>query len=197
MDAINEMTTSARIRELASQGLETAEIARQLGIRYQHVYNVLKASRTSPTPTVKHKRVAPSTTTKPPLPLSVLTEGGFAFAGRWMFSPTEELVVDVPLPKEVGVYTFVKHGFALYVGVATMGISKRLYFYGRPGISQRTSKRLNALIKGELLASGSIDIYVAIPPDLEWNGLPIHGSAGLELGLIKKYALPWNMRSAG
>ncbi len=41
-----------------------------------------------------------------------------------------------------------------------------------------------------------IDIYAAIPPGLEWNGLPIHGSAGLELGLIKKYALPWNMRSA-
>lgn len=67
--------------------------------------------------------------------------------------------------------------------------------YGRPGISQRTSKRLNALIKGELLVSGSIDIYVAIPHDLDWNGLPVHSSAGL--GLIKKYALPWNMRSAG
>jgi hypothetical protein len=36
-----------------------------------------------------------------------------------------------------------------------------------------------------------------MPADLEWRGLPIHGSAGLELGLIKKYALPWNMRSAG
>ncbi|MGO7529031.1 GIY-YIG nuclease family protein [Rhizobium leguminosarum] len=197
MDAIHEMTTSARIRALALDGMATAEIARQLGIRYQHAYKVLKAGDLSPTPMVRQKRVAPSPTTKPPLPLSVLTEGGFAPAGRWMFSPTEELIVDIPLPKWVGVYAFVKDGYALYVGVATMGISKRLYFYGRPGISQRTSKRLNGLIKGELLASGSIDIYVAIPPDLEWNGLPIHGSAGLELGLIKKYALPWNMRSAG
>jgi hypothetical protein len=32
---------------------------------------------------------------------------------------------------------------------------------------------------------------------LEWNGLPVHGSARLELGLIKRYALPWNMRNAG
>ncbi|WP_429819241.1 GIY-YIG nuclease family protein [Ensifer sp. B1-9] len=132
------------------------------------------------------------------MPLSVLIEGGFVPAGRWMFSPTEELIVDVPLPKEVGVYAFVKDAIAVYVGVATMGIAKRLYFYGRPGITQRTSQRLNALIKNELLAAGaSIEIYVAIPPDLEWNGLPVHGSAGLELGLIKKYALPWNMRSAG
>lgn len=92
-------------------------------------------------------------------------------------------------------YAFVKDGIAFDVGVATMGIV--LYFYGRPGISQQTSKRLNALIKNELLASRSIEIYVVIPPDLEWNGLPIHGSAGLELGLIKKYALPWNMRNAG
>jgi hypothetical protein len=42
-----------------------------------------------------------------------------------------------------------------------------------------------------------IDIYTAGPSDLEWNGLPVHASAGLELGLIKKYALPWNMRNAG
>ncbi|UFX07680.1 hypothetical protein [Sinorhizobium meliloti] len=196
MDARNE-TTSAQIRALASEGMPTAEIARQLGIRYQHAYNVLKAGRISPAPTVREKRVTPSASAKPPLPLSALADGGFTPAGRWLFSPAEELIVDVPLPKEVGVYAFVKDGFALYVGVATMGIAKRLYFYGKPGISQRTSKRLNALIKSELLASCSIEIYVAIPPDLEWNGLPIHGSAGLELGLIKKYALPWNMRSAG
>jgi hypothetical protein len=42
-----------------------------------------------------------------------------------------------------------------------------------------------------------IDIYTATPADLEWKGLPIHGSAGLEFGLIKKFALPWNVRSAG
>ena len=35
-----------------------------------------------------------------------------------------------------------------------------------------------------------------MPTDSEWNGLPIHASAGLELGLIKKYTLPWNMRSS-
>ncbi|TLX03680.1 GIY-YIG nuclease family protein [Rhizobium sp. MHM7A] len=198
MDAVNEMTTSARIRALALEGMETAEIARQLGIRYQHAYNVLKASGGSPTPTIKEKRAATTRSPKPPLPLSVLTDGGFLPAGRWMISATNELIVENPLPKEVGVYAFVKDGVALYVGVATMGIAKRLYFYGRPGITQRTSQRLNALIKNELSAAdASIEIYVAIPPDLEWNGLPVHGSAGLELGLIKKYALPWNMRSAG
>jgi hypothetical protein len=100
-------------------------------------------------------------------------------------------VLDRPLPKCVGVYAFAKDGIVLYVGVATMGLAKRLYFYGKPGVSQR-----KGIIKNELLTVPAIDIYIAVPSDLEWNGLPVHGSAGLELGLIKKYALPWNMRSA-
>ena len=60
-----------------------------------------------------------------------------------------------------------------------------------------TSIRLNATIKEELRAGDVIEIYTASPDDLEWNGLPVHASAGLELGLIKKYSLPWNKRSAG
>lgn len=37
------MSVSEKIRALARDGLSTTEIARQLGIRYQHAYNVLKA----------------------------------------------------------------------------------------------------------------------------------------------------------
>ncbi len=37
------MSVSEDIRALARDGLCTAEIARRLGIRYQHAYNVLKA----------------------------------------------------------------------------------------------------------------------------------------------------------
>lgn len=192
------MTISSQIRALAAEGLVTADIARRLGIRYQHAYKVLTSgNRPSVSAVPREKRPAAPRPVKPPLPVSVLTDGGFVFAGLWMLSPAGELVADLPLPKEVGVYAFVKDGVALYVGVATMGISKRLYFYGRPGISQRTSQRLNKTLKAELADAASIEIYVAVPPDLEWNGLPVHGSAGLELGLIKKYALPWNMRSAG
>ncbi len=192
------MSVSEDIRALAREGVATAEIARRLGIRYQHAYNVLKAGGTLPAPSNGVSKAArPLPQQKPPLPVDTLIAGGFTLSGRWLLSATNDLVLDQALPKGVGVYAFVKDSFALYVGVATMGLAKRLYFYGKPGVSQHTSLRLNGIIKNELLTTPAIDIYIAEPPDLEWNGLPVHGSAGLELGLIKKYALPWNMRSAG
>lgn len=126
-----------------------------------------------------------------------LVTGGFTFSSRWILSEAGDLLLDRPLPKAIGVYGFARDGVALYVGVATMGLAKRLYFYAKPGVTQRTSQRLNGMIKSELQQMPFIDIYTVFPPDPEWNGLPIHGSAGLELGLIKKFALPWNMRSAG
>lgn len=46
----------------------------------------------------------------------------------------------------------------------------------------------------ELLGPDLIEVFVATRPALEWNGLSIHGSAGLELGLIKTYSLPWSKR---
>ncbi|SCX21028.1 hypothetical protein DSM25558_2829 [Agrobacterium sp. DSM 25558] len=193
-----ELTKADQIRALAADGLEVAEIARHLGIRYQHAYNVRKVGNRSASITdvaiinlpVATKRI------KPPLPLDTLIAGGFTLASRWLLSPDGDLVLDVPAPKAVGVYSFVRDGFAIYVGVATVGLHKRLYTYGKPGVSQRTNIRLNSFLKEELSQSRSIDIYVATPSDMEWNGLPVHGAAGLELGLINKYLLPWNMRSA-
>lgn len=133
---------------------------------------------------------------KPVLMVEDLIRGGFELSGQWILSDKGDLKLDRPLPAVVGVYAFAKAGVVVYVGVATMGLAKRLYFYGRPGVSQPTNQRLNKIIKKELL-TGSIEIYTAKPTDLEWQGLPVHGSAGLELGLIKKFALPWNMKSAG
>lgn len=75
-------------------------------------------------------------------------------------------------------YAFVIDGFAVYVGVAKVGIAKRLQFYAKPGRTQRTNIRLNQMIKTELAMRPPIDIYTAMPGGLEWNGLPVHGCAG-------------------
>ena len=43
-----------------------------------------------------------------------------------------------------------------------------------------------------MTAGAIVEIYVAMPPSLEWNGLPVVTAAGLEVGLIKQMQPPWN-----
>lgn len=185
-----EMAVSENVRLLAREGLSVSEIAQRLGIRYQHAYNVLRQSGQIK----RSAKIEPKA--KPALLVADIVRSGFTLAGRWRLNDDGQAFVDGQLPKPVGVYAFAKQEFVLYVGVATIGIAKRLYFYAHPGQSQRTNQRLNEIIRLELATAPHIDIYTASPPNLEWNGLPVHGSAGLELGLITKYALPWNKRSA-
>ncbi|MEW6689090.1 MAG: GIY-YIG nuclease family protein [Pseudomonadota bacterium] len=193
------MSKSDEIRSLANKGMSVADIARRLGIRYQHAYNVLRAGnkRTtlhSPISDTKGNAPVQHSGAKPALSADDLVRAGFEFSAKWILSTKGDLAIEGTLPKAVGVYAFLKKGIAVYVGVATMGLAKRIYFYRKPGATQRTSLRINRTLKRELLNVSFIEIYTATPSDLEWNGLPVHGSAGLELGLIKKYELEWNMR---
>jgi hypothetical protein len=191
------MTTSEQIRALAGQGLSTTEIARRLGIRYQQAYRVLRRAGSVPIqrPKRSRARAAPgSSQTKPPLTVEILTGGGFTHAGRWVLTDAGEIALERPITTAHGVYAFAIDETVRYVGVATRGLARRMRAYAKPGPRQLTSHRLNGLIKAEIVAGRCLDIYVATPGDLAWNGLPVHGSAGLELGLIKAYALPWNKR---
>lgn len=204
------MSKADRIRALADGTRTIAEIAREVGIRYQHVYHVLsrcglldkvkinqREATLDKTATVSVARVPRAKAVKPELSAETLMQAGFHRASGWRIDDAGALVLIDPLPKEVGVYAFAKAAIVVYVGVATMGLAKRIYFYGKPGVTQRTSLRLNSIIREELGNAGEIDILIAQPADMTWNGLPVHGSAGLELGLIKAYSLPWNMRSSG
>jgi hypothetical protein len=203
------VTKADQIRALANGALTVAEIAAAVGIRYQHTYHVLNRSRmldkvmintraaTPDKPSLpRAPRLSQMAQIKPELPAETLLEAGFRRVSGWRIDEADALVLTNALPKEVGVYAFVKAGVVMYIGVATMGLAKRIYFYGKPGVTQRTSLRLNATIREELGNSSEIDILIAQPGDMTWHGLPVHGSAGLELGLIKAYSLPWNMRSS-
>jgi hypothetical protein len=187
----SKLSKSAEIRRLADEGLPTADIARTLGIRYQHAYKVLKDAGKSAVRISK-----PPKQPKPSLSTTTLLACGFIVAAEWRLSEDRAIFLSAELPKCEGVYAFSMDGAVQYVGVATMGLAKRIYFYAKPGISQQTSWRLNGIIRELLLSGKSIQILYACPDHLEWNGLPVHGSAGLELGLIKTYSLPWNQRSA-
>jgi hypothetical protein len=133
--------------------------------------------------------------TRPALTVERLTAAGFVATAHWRLEGGQ-LRPDQPIPATRGVYAFCKDGVAYYVGVASMGLKKRLYFYGKPGQTQRTSLRLNALLRQELGMASVVRIYTATPPDLDWNGLPVNGSAGLEIGLIESFDLPWNIRGS-
>ena len=127
--------------------------------------------------------------------VSQLINAGFKETASWQLSTEGKLELPHNLPKTDGVYAFVMDQTVLYIGVATENLSKRLYFYSRPGKSQLTNIRINRLIRDQLEMNGTILIYTASPPDFDWNGLPVDGDAGLELGLIQKLSPAWNERS--
>ena len=188
------MTKSEQIRQLSKQGMTTSQIAKHLNIRYQHAYNVLKQSNLLKNKTISKTNTQPLS--KPSLKSIALIEAGFSHAGYWKKHGDSNIILSEKLPSHQGVYAFSLNGIVQYVGLATMGLSKRLYFYKKPGASQRTSIRLNKLIQKAVANSEVINVLIANPQDLDWRGLPVHGCAGIELGIIKKYDLPWNMRSS-
>lgn len=133
-------------------------------------------------------------TAKPILTKSYLLTCGFKLCASWRLSSGEVIEFDCRLPSERGVYAFCKDDIVQYVGVATKGLAKRLYFYTRPGPRQITNIRINAIIKSELAQGRKLEILAATPSSFDWNGLPVDGVVGLEAGLINRYSLPWNVR---
>jgi hypothetical protein len=128
------------------------------------------------------------------LPASELLDAGFHLCGTWELLPEGGIRVVGDIPKEPGVYAHVVDGVVMYVGVATMGLKKRVYFYAKPGSTQLTSVRVNDLVYKELAKKRKVELLVVVPGATEWNGLPVDLASGLEHGLIKKYLPPWNKR---
>lgn len=174
--------------------MATAEIARQLGIRYQFAYGVIARDGNVP---ARPRRSTGARPTKPTLHVDHLLSSGFELAACWVAGDDGRIALDRALPKLPGVYAFAIGGVVQYVGLASIGLAKRTYFYARPGATQRTSLRLNALLLEHQATGTVVEVYVAMPPDGTWNSLPVDFCAGLELGLIRTFDLPWNKRSAG
>ena len=184
-------TKSDHIRKLHGEGCSTSKIAAELGIRYQHAYNVIKRANMRPIGATSNMGRSHS---KPGLDEAKLLESGFRLLGGWMLDDDGNLALSVPVPTDPGVYAFIVDESVLYVGVATIGLRNRFYSYKRPGVSQRTSLRLNKAIKSLLRNSKTVEILIASPGREDWNGLPVNSAAGLELGLIQHFDLPWNQR---
>lgn len=122
-----------------------------------------------------------------------LLHAGFGEVGDWELKDGKIRIAG-DIPAKPGVYAHVVDGSIYYIGSATMGLKKRLYFYARPGRTQRTSIRINALIAEALAAGKKVSTIAAFPEDSAWNELPVCGVTGLEAGLVRKLCPPWNKR---
>lgn len=146
-------------------------------------------SKTPKTKKPKSKKRAESK----PIPAKSLLDAGFQKFGAWELRG-DRIALIGDIPAEPGVYAHVVDGAVYYIGSATMGLKKRLYFYGKPGKTQATSIRVNALIKDELAKGRTVELIAALPEPTSWNGLPVDRITGLETGLIKAHCPPWNKR---
>jgi hypothetical protein len=131
---------------------------------------------------------------RPSLSVETLISAGFRKSAIWTLNKEGLIQIEGQLPSDKGVYAFASSETVFYVGVAGMGLKRRLYFYGKPGSRQTTNIRVNDLIRVSLVDGEIVNILTALPPDFEWGGLVVNGRAGLEVGLIESFYLPWNVR---
>lgn len=187
-------TTSDKIRALLREGYLRTEAAKYLDIRYQHVRKVAVDAGIEDG-LQRGVVVLPKSKPVPKVPedvaVDVLIDGGFALLGTWIASETG-IGLSAPAPRDPGVYAFVINGLVKYVGLTKSGFHRRMYHYQKPGATQSTSIRINHIIAEHVGAGTVVEVYIAVPPALEWNGLPVHSAAGLEAGLIELIQPPWN-----
>lgn len=188
-------TKSEKIRALLHEGYMRTEVADFLNIRYQHVRKVavdagiegglrrglVVVPKSKPIPKVRAD-----------VAIDVLTAAGFERLGTWVADGAGGIGLDTSAPRDAGVYVFVVDGLIKYIGVSRAGIRSRMSNYRLGQAGQKTSARVNQIIKEYVTAGTVVEIYIAMPPALEWNGLPVITAAGLEAGLIKMIQPPWN-----
>lgn len=129
------------------------------------------------------------------LTVEELLSRGFEELEPWVASE-DRILPPRLLPDKRGVYAFTVGERVMYVGLASRSLKQRIGFYARPGVSQRTNIRLNAMIREHIKSGQTVRVLIAHPEDGEWNGLRLSGPEGLEAALIEDFDLPWNMRGS-
>lgn len=205
-------TKADKIRALAHAGYLRTEIAAELEIRYQHVRQVLERSGISlgrqqdaASPRASPRTAAPAKAPRQPvanvvsepIPVSRLLEAGFVRLGEWTLTAAEAFALDSPAPTDAGVYAFVVDSTVRYIGLTQRGLRGRMAHYVRGHARQRTSARVKGLILAALGAGSRIEVLIALPEPMEWNGLPVLTAPGLEAGLIRMIRPEWNMQGLG
>lgn len=196
-------STADKIRALSNAKYDRVEISKLLGIRYQHVRNVLLRSgiRGGLRREVEVEREAVTVDATPPAredtSWEVLRDAGFEFLGEWTCDPESLIRLDAKAPVAPGVYAFVVDDVIVYVGLTLSGLKTRLDQYRRGNKGQKTSARINVRISQTLRSGKQVKVLVATPEPSEWQDLPVNTAAGLEAGLIEMIRPSWNIKGAG
>jgi hypothetical protein len=109
-------TTSDKIRALVNAGYDHVEITKHLGIRYQHVRNVLLRSgiagglRRAEEAEREPVEVDAVPAAREDTAWTVLTGAGFQFIGEWTPDPESQIKLDAKAPTVPGVYAFIRGG---------------------------------------------------------------------------------------
>jgi hypothetical protein len=195
-------TKSAKIRALADAGYDRTEIAKVLGIRYQHVRKVLiDSGNTGGLRRQVDVEREPITVDVAPVSSALIScdallKAGFRFLGEWTLDSDGAIKPNATAPAEPGVYAFAIGDIAVYIGLTNSGLRTRFDQYRRGHKGQRTSARVKGLIVKALSGGEQVEILIATPPASEWNGLPVNTAAGLEGGLIQMMRPAWNILGA-
>ena len=202
-EIIKNLSTAAdKIRALAQANYDRTEISQILGVRYQHVRNVLVRSGITGglRRHVEAEREPVAVDAAPPpredTSCEVLTQAGFQLLGEWTRNDDSAIRLDADAPVASGVYAFVVDDIVVYVGLTLIGLRTRFDQYRRGHEGQRTSARINDLIIQTLTQGKRVKVLVATPGPLEWQELPVNTAAGLEVGLIEMIRPSWNIRGA-
>jgi hypothetical protein len=194
-------TTADKIRALAQANYDRAEISNILGIRYQHVRNVLlRSGITGGLRRQVEVERDPVTVDAVPPPREdtsweVLAQAGFQLIGEWA-GKDEGIVLSAQAPAAPGVYAFVVDNIVVYVGLTLSGLRTRFDQYRRGHEGQKTSARIKERIAETLRQGKQVKVLIATPEPLEWQELPVNTAAGLEAGLIEMIRPSWNIKGA-
>jgi hypothetical protein len=119
---------------------------------------------------------------------------GFTLAGKWILKVDNIDFVLNDFKKSTDIlYAFVSANELKYLGKTTKTLESRMKGYRKPGPSQFTNIRINALITKELQAENEVLIYILDASHLcEYMGYKVSLAAGLEDVFIRELNPKWN-----
>ncbi|ODU45303.1 GIY-YIG nuclease family protein [uncultured Aquimonas sp.] len=119
---------------------------------------------------------------------------GFRVVGEWLLEEdTLRCVLTECAASTHILYAFLLEGEVVYVGKTVLPLKRRLYSYQKPGPTQSTNIKGNALVRDALSLGRRVEV-LALPDNglLHYGGFHLNLAAGLEDSLLATLKPAWN-----